>query len=126
MNRKIFSIIVTAVTIIVAASSCSSHQSGAKSMNAYTTVKSTIVSYNEMTMDLDPQPISYTIDISTPEGRMKLDKISLKAARELALVEAIMQNNCATIFNPQYTHLKNGKNILRITVYGYPARYKRD
>lgn len=38
--------------------------------------------------------------------------------------ESTMANHCATIFNPQYTHLFKGCKILRITVYGYPARYK--
>ena len=36
-----------------------------------------------------------------------------------------MKYNCATLFNPQYTHLKKNKDILRVTVYGFPARYKR-
>ncbi|MCM1441357.1 MAG: hypothetical protein NC131_19455 [Roseburia sp.] len=44
--------------------------------------------------------------------------------QELALVEAIMANRCATLFNPKYTHLTRGNKVLRITVYGYPARYK--
>jgi hypothetical protein len=76
-------------------------------------------------MDLDPQGIQYTIDVSTPEGQLKLRKLSLREAEDLALVEAIMQNNCATLFNPQYTHLSKGKHILRVTVFGFPARYKR-
>lgn len=75
-------------------------------------------------MDLDPTAVSYTIDVSTPEGRLKLNKISLRDAEHLALVECLIKHNCATLFNPQYTHLKKGKNILRVTVYGYPARYK--
>lgn len=94
-------------------------------MNAYATVALTIESYNELTMDLDDEPISYTIDISTPTGKAKLNKLALNEAKELALIEAIMSARCATLFNPQYTHLvKNGK-ILRVTVYGYPARYKK-
>lgn len=87
--------------------------------------KAKIESYNELTMDLDTEPVEYTIDISTPEGKLKLNKISLEAAHELALVECVMHNNCATLFNPQYTQLVRGGKILRVTVYGYPARYKR-
>lgn len=75
--------------------------------------------------DTDPTGVTYTIDISTPEGKLKLDKISLAEAQQLALVECLMKYNCATLFNPQYTHLKKGKDILRVTVYGFPARYKR-
>lgn len=81
-------------------------------------------SYNELTMDLDPQGVSYTIDVSTPEGRAKLRKISLEDAKQLALIECIIKHNCATIFNPQFTHLVKGKDVLRVTVYGFPARYK--
>lgn len=84
----------------------------------------TIESYNELTMDLDKNPISYTIDISTDDGRLKLNKLSVPEAQNLALVEAIMVNRCATLFNPQYTQLTKGNKVLRVTVYGYPARYK--
>lgn len=76
-------------------------------------------------MNIDSVPVSYTIDISTPEGRLKLNKITLEEANQLALVECLIKNNCANLFNPQYTHLKKGKDILRVTVFGFPARYKR-
>lgn len=105
--------------------SCSVMQTGSREENSHTTVMPEIVSYNELTMDLDPEGVTYTIDISTPEGKLKLDKISLAEAQQLALVECLMKYNCATLFNPQYTHLKKGKDILRVTVYGFPARYKR-
>lgn len=103
--------------------SCS-HRHGAASLNAYTTVRPQIESYNELTMDLDPTPVTYTIDISTAEGKIKLNKLNLAEAQELALVESLMAYRCATLFNPQYTHLVKGNKILRVTVYGYPARYK--
>lgn len=108
--------------ILTLCPACSRH--AATSLNAYTTVAPRIESYNEMTMDLDTTPITYTIDVSTAEGQLKLKRLSLAEAQELALVEAIMANRCATLFNPQYTHLTRGNKVLRITVYGYPARYK--
>lgn len=98
---------------------------GSHERNASNTVKAKISSYNELTMDLDSEPITYTIDVSTPEGKIKLRKRSVRQAEELALIEALMVNNCAALFNPQYTHLKKGKKILRVTVYGFPARYKK-
>ena len=98
----------------------------AKATNASTTVNPVIESYNKLTMDLDPTGITYTIDISTEEGRAKLKNINVSEARRLALVEALMKYNCATLFNPQYTELRKGKKILRVTVYGFPARYKRN
>lgn len=105
--------------------SCSSVRGGSHARNADPTVAPTIISYNEYTMDLDPVGVKYTIDVSTSEGRLKLNNLSLAEAEQLALVEAIIANNCATLFNPQYTHLKKGKRILRVTVYGFPARYKQ-
>lgn len=94
-------------------------------MNAYTTVAPNIVSYNELTMDIDPNPITYTIDISTREGKLKLKNLSVDEACDLVLLEAIMANRCATIFQPQYTHLTNKGKVLRVSVYGFPARYKQ-
>ncbi len=104
--------------------SCSAPRNRATSLNAYSTVTPSIESYNKLTMDLDKEPITYTIDISTTQGKLKLNKLTLDEAKELALVEAIMVNQCATLFNPQYTHLVKGNHVLRVTVYGYPARYK--
>lgn len=114
---------VAAVCLVL--NSCSTLNTGSREENSHATVAPEIVSYNELTMDLDPVGVTYTIDISTPEGKLKLNKISLAEAQQLALVECLMKYNCATLFNPQYTHLKKGKDILRVTVYGFPARYKR-
>lgn len=112
------------VCLILGLSSCSPKISTRK-LNAYTTVNPTIKSYNELTMDLDAEPITYVIDVSTEAGKMKLKNLSLDEACDLALVEAIMSKKCATIFNPQYTHLMHKGKVLRVTLYGYPARYKK-
>lgn len=113
------------IATIMAATSCRSLRSGSTSRNASNTVKAKITSYNELTMDLGENAITYTIDVSTADGKIKLNKLSLHQAEELALTEAVMNNNCAALFNPQFTHLKKGKKILRVTVYGFPAYYKR-
>lgn len=117
--------IIAIIAICLCTASCSSTKSGSTQRNAITTVHPKIVSYNELTMDLDPTGITYTIDISTAEGRVKLAGASLAEAEQLALIEALMKYNCATMFNPQYTHLKKGKTIYRVTVFGFPARYKK-
>lgn len=114
-----------ALIAVMAMTSCSVYRTGSREENSHTTVAPEIVSYNELTMDLDPEGVTYTIDISTEEGRLKLKNISLYDAQQLALVECLMKYNCATLFNPQYTHLKKGKDILRVTVFGFPARYKK-
>lgn len=120
-----YTVKIIAILLLACIASCSPKISTRK-LNAYSTVAATNVSYNEMTMMLDSDPISYTIDISNESGRLKLKNLSLDEACDLALVEAIMANKCATIFQPQYTHLTHKGKVLRITIYGYPARYRND
>lgn len=85
-----------------------------------------IRAYDELTMDLDPRgPVEYTIDISTAEGRLKLNGLSLEEAKKLALIEAIMRARCVAMFEPQYTHKVQKNKVLRVTVYGTPAHYKK-
>ncbi|MDE6278464.1 MAG: hypothetical protein K2M05_00675 [Paramuribaculum sp.] len=120
-KSSIIFLIIGMLTII---SSCSPKVSTRK-LNAYTTVNPNIVSYNELTMDIDTEPIEYTIDISTEAGRLKLNKLTIDEACDLALIEAIRASKCATIFQPQYTHLVEKGKVLRVTLYGFPARYKK-
>ncbi len=124
MRTKIIPFAAIAIVFLML-SSCSTMRTGSRTRNASNTVKAKIESYNELTMDLAKDAITYTIDVSTTEGKIKLHKLGLRQAEELALTEAVMNNNCAALFNPQYTHLKKGKKILRVTVYGFPAYYKR-
>lgn len=119
--RKLYYLL--SIIILNALVSCSPKIS-TRTLNAYTTVDTQNVSYNPMTMELDSEPITHTIDISNQSGRAKLKGLSVDEACNLALVEAIMNNKCATIFQPQYTHLVDKKKVLRVTIYGYPARYK--
>ena len=121
---RIFYLLTISLGLLFGISSCSPKISTRK-LNAYSTVAPTNVSYNKFTMDLDDEPITYTIDISTDAGRAKLNKLSVDEACDLALIEAIMANKCATIFQPQYTHLVQKGKVLRVTLYGYPARYKK-
>ena len=68
--------------------------------------------------------ITYTIDISTPEGKQKLNGISLVEAKRLAETEAIRKYNCDRLIDPRFDYLKKGKRILRITVDGRPGNFK--
>jgi hypothetical protein len=104
--------------------SCATQKNGSDNKNASNTLKANLTSYNELTMDLASDPVLYTIDVTTPAGELKLRKLSLSQAKDLALTEALIQYQCAVLFNPQYTYLTKGNKVLRITVYGYPARYK--
>lgn len=92
--------------------------------NGYQLPVTGIESINIADLELSNDFITYTIDISTPEGQTKLNGINEKQAKELALTEASIVNRCSLIVNPKYTFLKDGKKILRVTVSGQPAYYK--
>lgn len=122
---RIYTIIAVCSTICVLSfSACNIAKSGAYSNNAYQTPKTKIVSDNEYDLNVSPNSVTYTIDISTPEGKAKLNKLSLKEAENLVLTEAVIKHGCALLVNPQFTNLTRGKRVLRITVYGFPAKYK--
>lgn len=120
MKKHLF--IVGYVAMLISA--CSTTYSGTNQRNASYTPHTRINSFNEYDLEVSSEGVSYTIDISTPEGRMKLNNLKLRDAENLALTEAVMKYNCATLVNPQYTNLMRGKKVLRITVYGFPAKYK--
>lgn len=120
MRKKLF-IAGCAVALFTA---CSTTRSGTNQLNASYTPHTRITSFNEYDLEVSSEGVTYTIDISTPEGRMKLNKLKLHEAENLALTEAVMKYNCATLVNPQYTNLMRGKKVLRITVFGFPAKYK--
>ena len=92
--------------------------------NGYQLPVTGIESINIADLELSNDFITYTIDISTPEGQTKLNGINEKQAKELALTEASIVNRCSLIVNPKYTFLKDGKKIVRVTVSGQPAYYK--
>lgn len=124
MKKHLSYILIINFFIGILSSSCSTAHTGSHSRNSYQVPRTYIESMNDYALDVDPEGVSYTIDISTPEGAAKLNKISLKEAEDLALTEAVIKYNCAMLVNPQFTNLMNGKRVLRITVFGFPARYR--
>ncbi len=115
--------IIAFAAICLLLTSCSSLRSGGDGITS-TEINTYTESINRFDLDVDPQGITYTIDISTQEGKIKLNGLSLAQAQQLALEEAAIKNNCARIISPKFSHLKKGKQILRVTVFGFPARYK--
>lgn len=81
---------------------------------------------NKMDLIVSDKGVQYTIDISTPEGAMNLKNKTLAQAKELVNSEAAAAHNCAILIRPKYTYLLDDKKkkILRITVFGFPARYR--
>lgn len=131
---KSFSLLILFVIMLTGLSSCSQKAAPqpqspvgihTREMNAFSTTTPQFKSINELDYDFDETPITYVIDISTEEGRAKLKNISVQEAYDLALIEAIMKYKCANIFHPQFTHLEKNGQVLRVTLYGFPARYKK-
>ena len=123
MKKQLF-LLSIAVAAIMTISSCGSTRAGA---GGYDTGKGIMLDDRSyISYDLVPvgDRITYTIDISTPEGQQKLYKLSLSEAKVLAETEASRKYNCDRLIDPRFDFLKKGKRILRITVDGRPGNYK--
>lgn len=123
MKKNLFLIALSAIAIL-AISSCSSTRAGAGGYDTGMGVYATGRSANNYDLVPVGDRITYTIDISTPEGKQKLYKLSLSEAQRLAETEASRKYNCDRLIDPRFDYLKKGKRILRITVDGRPGNYK--
>lgn len=120
--KNIFHITLIAVLSILY--SCVTTKSGGDGYGSGQIISTENNSYNEFDLEASNELVSYTIDISTADGRVKLNNLSKKEARKLALTEAVMHYKCATLLNPQYKETTRGKRVLSVTVFGTPAKYK--
>lgn len=119
--------IYTTIAILVCGTSlisCSLVRSSAYGIGSTLNPKVKATSKNEYDLNISDDYITYTIDISTSEGKLLLNKKSLAEAQMTVENEAAMANHCDLIWQPKYSHLMDGKKILRITVSGRPANYK--
>lgn len=119
--KNSFSTAIIAAGLLVC--SCSSFRSGGEG-NTASEIPTYTESINRYDLDIDPEYVTYTIDISTPEGQIALNGLTLEQAKQKVLTDAAIKYHCTKIFDPKFSHLKKGKQILRITVSGQPARYK--
>ncbi len=121
--KKILLIACVAIMILTM-SSCGSTRTGSGGYDTGMGVRLEDRSY--ISYDLVPvgNRVTYTIDISTPEGKQKLQGLSLDEAKRLAETEASRKFNCDRLIDPRFDFLKKGKRILRITVDGRPGNYK--
>lgn len=110
------------ITLVIC--SCGSTRSGAGGYGTNVGVDARGISYNSYDLVPVGDRIIYTIDISTPEGKQKLQGLSLVEAQRLAETEASRKYNCDRLIDPRFDYLKKGKRILRITVDGRPGNYK--
>lgn len=122
--KKVFLLMAFAATTILTFISCGSTRAGAGGYDTGMGVQLRDRSY--ISYDLVPvgDRITYTIDISTPEGKQKLYKLTLAEAKRLAETEASRKYNCDRLIDPRFDYLKKGKRILRVTVDGRPGNYK--
>ena len=123
MKKKLFLMAFVAINILTI-TSCSSTHAGAGGYDTGMGVDARGRSYNSYDLVPVGDRITYTIDISTPEGKQKLYKLSLADAQRLAETEASRKYNCDRLIDPRFDYLKKGKRILRITVDGRPGNYK--
>lgn len=63
------------------------------------------------------------IEPYTISDRKRLKGLTLPEAKEKVLQEAVIARGCAMIIEPNYSYDMKGKNIVRITVVGYPGNY---
>lgn len=122
--KKIISNTVIFCFTAFAIISCRTYGGGAFGASTDIDPDTKITSVNEYDLIVSPNGVEFTIDYSTPDGRIMLKNISLDQAKELINAEAARKHNCAMIVRPKYTFLRDGKQILRITVFGFPANYK--
>lgn len=123
MKKSIF-LLAFAATTILTTYSCSTARSGAGGYSTNMGVDARGTSYNSYDLVPVGDRITYTIDISTPEGQQKLQGLSLAEAQRLAETEASRRYNCDRLIDPRFDYLKKGKRILRITVDGRPGNYR--
>lgn len=120
--RKDINLMACAAIILLTFCSCLTHGAGGVDTGVGVYASGRSNNY----YDLVPvgNRITYTIDISTPEGKQKLYKLSLTEAKRLAETEASRKFNCDRLIDPRFDYLKKGKRILRITVDGRPGNYQ--
>ncbi len=123
MKKKSLLLLIGAAFVTVSLNSCRT-SSGGGGKNAELISDTNIKADEEFDVVLAETPIEYIIDITTEAGTAKLRGLTLQQAENLALREAIIKNKCASIHQPQYTHVMKGKKVVRIRVYGFPAYYK--
>ena len=105
MKRKL-SLFVFAAAMIMSICSCSSTRTGAGGYDTGMGVYATGRSNNYYDLVPVGDRITYTIDISTPEGKQKLQGLSLAEAQRLAETEASRKFNCDRLIDARFDLLQ--------------------
>lgn len=83
-----------------------------------------IVDDTRFELGIREEMVSYTLDVSTKEGKAKLKNCSLEEAVYKVSTEANLYHKCSQIVFPRYTYIMKGKKVKSITVTGQPALYR--
>lgn len=114
---------ITSIVTFLLVCSCSTPRSSAYGISSRN-VNTNVHSDNEYDLDVLDDYVTYTIDISTEEGRIRLKGLSKEEAAAVAERQAAIMKKVDCIFDPKFDFLTKGKTILRVTVAGRPANYK--
>ena len=125
MKHSIFTLAIAIAAIAtITLTSCGSTRAGAGGYATGMGVDARGSSINSYDLLPIGDRITYTIDISTPEGKQKLQGLTITEAQRLAETEACRKFNCDRLIDPRFDYLERNKRILRITVDGRPGNYK--
>lgn len=122
--KRIIYFVITLFVGALCLTSCKTSRASANGRGTTLNPKVRATSFNEYDLIISDSYITYTIDISTAEGKLSLNKKKLPEAQMMVENEAAMANHCDLIWQPKYSYLMDGKKILRITISGRPANYK--
>lgn len=114
---------IAAIVACLSVCSCSTPRSSAYGISSRN-IDTHVQSRNEYDLDIQDLYITYTIDISTEEGRIRLNGLTPEEAAAVAERQAAIKNQVDCIFDPKFDFLTKGKDVLRVTVAGRAANYK--
>lgn len=107
MKKTVLSLACTAICMMAMTSCGVISRAGGVGTGTGVNIKS----WSDNRYDLVPSGdrITYTIDISTPEGKQKLQNISLSEAQRLAETEATRVYNCDRLIDPRFALSEEGQ-----------------
>lgn len=114
---------IVAIVACLSICSCSTPRSSAYGISSRN-IDTQVQSRNEYNLDILDLYITYTIDISTEEGRLRLNGLTPEEAAAVAERQAAIINKVDCIFDPKFDFYTKGKDVLRVTVAGRAANYK--
>lgn len=114
---------VSAVFMVIALASCGGKKAAVATNRVYDDNSLKIQKGASATNNYKIIAGQERIEPYTISERKRLKGLTLDEAKEKVLQEAVIARGCAMIIEPNYSYDMKGKNIVRITVVGYPGNY---